>query len=356
MRVAYVSHVDSRWIKQRPHFLAEALGAQGFAVTYVCSLFARRRALVLSQRLRVKVCRLPLMPQRLRKYVMPDVLAGFVCAVALMVLVRPQAIVVTHVRHYWMARFLRLLFKRTIFYDCMDRNAEFADVAKNDVRFELSLRERASGVFCSSDAILRDLESLRADGIYLVNNALAEVSVRVTNPVPAYRPRRAMYVGTVSDWFDFDAVEHLLASEEDAVVEIVGPADVPIPQHPRLIHRGVLEHSRAMEEMRCADVLIMPFRVNRLIEAVDPVKAYEYVASGRPAVCVDYPQLDHFGHYIRRYSGPEGFVEEVRRSWGRPSLDVDALTDFVSENSWAARADVVAEVIRDALGHRRRLP
>ena len=46
----------------------------------------------------------------------------------------------------------------------------------------------------------------------------------------------------------------------------------------KVIFHGPIEHSRLIENKELYDVLIMPFIRNELIESVDPVKLYEYIA------------------------------------------------------------------------------
>ena len=56
------------------------------------------------------------------------------------------------------------------------------------------------------------------------------------------------------------------------------------------------------------DVAIIPFRVDAISHAVDPVKFYEYAASGTPVVSTRMPELDRVGPLCRQVDGVDGFV------------------------------------------------
>lgn len=347
MRIAYISHVDSRWIKQRPHFIAEALNRPGVRVIYVCSLLARRRLLVGRQRLSIPVVRLPLLPQRWRARLgRLDFAFSTISALLLILLMRPNAAIVTHSRHRRLAAALRIAGVR-IFYDCMDLNNLFDTALDIDKAEEAELLDLVEKVFCSSEPIADHVKALAPTvEVLIVPNALDPLAFAHHRKRPPRLVENSVgYVGAISSWFDFDGVNALLAENEDVVVHLWGPADVEVPDHARIVHHGVVTHRDAVGAMHRCSVLILPFHVNDLIRAVDPVKVYEYIASGRPVVACSYPVLDHFGDFIRTYKTTEEFVRLVSDALDGRRVEDERVGKFVSENSWDSRADVVASAL-----------
>lgn len=341
MRIAYVSHVSSRWIKQRPHFLSEALGRiEGVDVAFFDSLFVKGGRLVKDQRLAVPVRHLPLVPQRLRdRLKAADVVLSTVSALLLLVLWRPDIVIVTHARHLRLVRVLRAARVRIV-YDCMDLNREFSDATQADVHAESRLRAAAAVVWCSSAAIAEDVRSTHPrTKTQVVRNALDRASAESVFAAPgAVEVGTVRYIGTVSEWFRFEDVLALLDADPDVRVELVGPTDVRIPNHPRLIAIGPKPHAEVLSLMATSDVLVMPFEITPLVLGVDPVKVYEYVVSGRPVVCSDYPELAHFGSDISRVSGTESFVSAVLAGVGAPRRTQTDVRSFVDQNNWDTRA------------------
>lgn len=347
MRVAYVSHVDSRWIKQRPHFIAESIQYLGDSVTYVCSSLVRNDLLVKTQSLSVPVLRIPMLPQRFRSRMRAlDPLLSAISAVLILIRLRPHVVFFTHSRHHWLARLLRSAGIR-VFYDCMDLNGLFSDATHTDWEDERKLVAVSERVFCSSVAIAAHIQKLAPmTEIDVVPNALnAPAFLDVEEGLRTFTPKTVGYVGAVSSWFDFTAVLALLEAKPDVTVFLWGPCDVLVPDHDRLKYGGILSHQDAIQAMRNCAVLLLPFHVNDLIRAVDPVKVYEYIATGRPVLASDYPQLGHFGNWIHRYSSSDELVRLTGELIGKPTLGKENLTDFIASNNWSVRAESMMEKV-----------
>lgn len=340
MRVAYVCHVDSRWIKQRPQFLAEALNDLGLRVTYYCPLFVRRASLVARQQLHVHVRRLPVVPQRLRRRLpVVDTVMAVLSAILIVLTARPDAAIITHGRYWRVARTLRGLGV-TVYYDCMDINEHFTEASHDDGLRESDLIRDSTHVFCSSEAIARHIRRKSSGArTTIVRNALAPEALAA--PRREIAQNSVVYVGTISEWLDFVSIIALLESAPEVTISLVGPSDVDVPEHDRLLTLGATSHPEAIAIMSSADVLVLPFKITPLIEGVDPVKLYEYIACGRPVVATRYAELEHFGSLIERYSGSEEFVRRVLSCLGKESLRNEQLQSFIDENSWKSRASVI---------------
>lgn len=340
MRIAYVSHVDSRWIKQRPHFIAESMQELGHSVTYVSSNLVRKNLLVRSQRLTVPVMRVPILPHRLRRRLGAlDPLLAFMCAAMILVRIRPKAVFFTHARHHRLASFIRLAGVR-IFYDCMDLNGLFADATPSDAKGERALVNASQRIFCSSQPIAEHIRNIAPGAkVDVVPNALnQEAFANAGLDDRGCVPMTIGYVGAISSWFDFDSVLQLLDAKPEVTVRLWGPCDLAIPEHERLEYLGIVPHDVAIRAMQRSAVLLLPFRITDLILAVDPVKVYEYIATGRPVIAANYPQLSHFGDWISRYDSPQEMISLVERHIGRPTLSLERLAGFVAANNWTVRA------------------
>lgn len=347
VRIAYVSHVDSRWIKQRPHFIAESMQQLGQSVTFVCSGLVRTEFLVKAQNLATPVIRIPMLPQRYRKLLSSlDPFMSAISAAVILLRIRPQVVFFTHSRHQRLARHLRRAGIR-VFYDCMDLNGLFPDAIGTESSDEGKLVEVSERTFCSSEPIAAHIRKISSSAaIDIVPNALnAATFVGMEASTEAFVPQTVGYVGAVSSWFDFDAVLALLDAKPRLTVRLWGPCDVDIPVHERLDYRGILEHDEAIRAMKSCSVLFLPFQVTDLILAVDPVKVYEYVATGRPVVACDYPQLAHFGDRISRYSSITQLIERIDQCIDLPSVSHREISGFIASNNWLTRTERILDRI-----------
>ena len=86
------------------------------------------------------------------------------------------------------------------------------------------------------------------------------------------------YVGTISHWFDFDILLKSLKIFKNIEYRLIGPVSgVTIPENERIKYVGSVDHKDIYSNIKDADALIMPFKLNDIVEAVDPVKLYEYI-------------------------------------------------------------------------------
>ncbi len=145
-------------------------------------------------------------------------------------------------------------------------------------------------VVCSPD-LARSRGRHRA--VDLIPNGVDVELFRTPQPRPAELPASpvAVYVGTLHDErIDVALVEELATAHPDLQVALVGPDSLGHESHVRLagvpnVHRlGPQPYERVPGFLQHADVVLVPHQVNPFTESLDPIKAYECVAAGRPTV------------------------------------------------------------------------
>ena len=121
------------------------------------------------------------------------------------------------------------------------------------------------------------------------------------NPLPPAPPEMApngpiaIYVGALDEWFD----EALLASVARALpgwrFVLVGPPRLPfaaLRALPNVAFLGPRPPQEVPPHLWHATVGIIPFRRTPLIETVQPLKLYEYLAAGLPVVATPWRELE----------------------------------------------------------------
>lgn len=352
MKFLVVSHVDARWIKQRPHFMSEALAARGHDVRFAYAR-AFNRSILGADSVTLPKFPLLLVPQRLQR---PLRFVDFLVQVMWALLLRsfrPEVIVITSPRISVLGRVLRKVTGATLVYDHMDRSTAFEGAMGATLEDECQVVRSADLVLCSSGVLLRDVVAIRGSaGSLLVRNALSDPS----RWIAGQRSRRTDnnelilgYCGTISAWFDWDVVAAALERNPGWRLRLWGPADVSLPRHPQVVYAGISPHGELPRILAGCDVLVMPFRVTPLIEAVDPVKAYEYIATGRGVVLSRYASSEPFARFAELFTSGDvdSFIQAVDRASRSRLASADVLA-FAESNTWEARADVVLEALEAA--------
>ena len=101
----------------------------------------------------------------------------------------------------------------------------------------------------------------------------------------------------------------------------------------------------ALKEMDC---MIMPFILNEIVLAVDPVKLYEYIGLGKCIISVRYPEIERFEDFVYFYEDDSSLlnlVENLKLKGYPPKYNEKMQKDFLRENSWKQRIDEINKVI-----------
>lgn len=358
-RILYLMHVDWNWIKQRPHFLAEQLATRhNVLVVYRAS----------RMRLRLpgnptSVARLPLLPIPRRwgtALSAIDQLAQLVWLSIIGWVFRPDTIWLTFPTAYsYLPSWLR---RKAVVYDCMDDALAFNDSARGRERLrhlERRVTTEAEQVIASSDELARRLAIRYGVTATVVRNALSsrlltiagrgvEAQAEAPTADSATRPCRIGYIGTIASWVDIDLLRNCAQSLSNVEFHLVGPGpDLPL-RNERIVAHGPVAHDTLPRLAGGFQALVLPFILNDLTRAVDPVKLYEYLAYGKEVLTIYYDELDHFAPFVHFYRSPDEFVSLVRalveRSLPRRNV-APRVGEFLRENTWTVRGQVLDELL-----------
>lgn len=146
------------------------------------------------------------------------------------------------------------------------------------------------------------------------------------------------YIGTIDHWFDWDLVLRMARTCPQVSIRLIGPVLVPPPEPlPKNVTIGQPRPlAKAMEAMLDFSVGIIPFKLNRLTDSVDPIKYYEYRALGLPVLSTPFGEM--------AYHAKDGGVfftgEELQESVELALAHKDSTNNvnlFRLENSWDCR-------------------
>jgi glycosyltransferase involved in cell wall biosynthesis len=246
------------------------------------------------------------------------------------------------------APLIEILKPRRSVLRLLDRLAGFASTTPA----MLSAMERAAGrvdlVTYSAEDLADDAAALKPRrSLHLANGAdvahFAEPRARpdcyATIPEP-----RAVYVGTMAEWFDFELVALAAQRRPRISFVLIGPPELArrrLPQLPNLHVIGSRPWDALPGYLQHAAMGLIPFDVRNhrdLVRGVNPLKLYEYAACGLPVVSVDWPELRRLSAPIALADGPEDFIEALDRMLTSPPPP-NVLKAFAAQHDWGAALD-----------------
>jgi teichuronic acid biosynthesis glycosyltransferase TuaH len=217
----------------------------------------------------------------------------------------------------------------------------------------LLLEHSDAVVVCSSDL---ERSRGRNRSVHLIPNGVDAALFRTPRPRPADLPPApvALYVGTLHDErLDVPLVVELATRRPDLQVVLVGPDSLSGEAGSALramdtVHLlGPRPYEQIPAYMQHADVMIIPHLVNPFTESLDPIKAYECLAAGRPTVATPVAGFRDLGPPVV-ITERAGFVDSTAAALatagppGRPGRFQDATVA-----SWRTRAEAMASVMAD---------
>lgn len=361
-------HVPWAWIKQRPHFFAESLNNDfDLKVFFKKPLKVAKNNLINSEEKNMFISSFFILPfQRIpfiKKISFLQRINDLLVKFQLPSLSNNDIVWVTSLSMYYLI--YKILPSNTkLLYDCMDDELEFPTVKSNDkileeaILMEKLIMKRADVVFCSSEYLKSKI--IKRSGvnreIIVVNNAIGipsnEDSLTVNGKKVEDQLKTIdnifLYVGAISEWFDFETI--MFALEKNPLVNFVllGPNDVEIPKHERLHHLGTVARSDIFKLMENVKGLIMPFVLNELIKSVNPVKLYEYIYMSKPILATRYSETEYFEDYIYLYEGKNEFYSLIRDMQNGKLVnkkDEKINKEFAIDNSWNKRYSLIRDHI-----------
>ena len=98
--------------------------------------------------------------------------------------------------------------------------------------------------------------------------------------------------------------------------------------------------------MAAMDVLIMPWNNSEWIQACNPIKLKEYLATGRPVVTTDFPALGRYRDLVHVANDASTFATAIRWALDEP-YDAEKARARVATEGWDAKADFLGEALAD---------
>lgn len=354
--ILYLTHVAWGWILQRPQFIAEELSHDNIVdYFYVKSnRFRRANRVLRKENLTVKGFRFwpfERIPFIHLKWL--DQINKFYFYLSKIDFSYYDIIWITDPRFYFLIK--NKIEGKKLVYDCMDDMLEFPYI-KRFPQLLKYVKESEKQLMYDADIVICSAKSLQNKiftrygihrNIEIVNNAITDDIINYSIEGENLPPNSLVYIGTISEWFDFKSVIYSLERHPNLNVLLYGPIRMSNqPQHERLIYKGSISHNKILSVMSKAKGLIMPFVENELVESVNPVKLYEYIYSGKPVCATRYGESEKFEDYVFLFKGKEefdSFVEKVL--YGDIHTDCRLMRDFALQNTWHNRAEQIRKIL-----------
>jgi glycosyltransferase involved in cell wall biosynthesis len=171
-------------------------------------------------------------------------------------------------------------------------------------------------------------------------NAFISENKEIPEAIEQIKKPIAVYVGALESWFDSELLAYVAEKLSDISFLIIGPHDNRLSHLKRLKNIyliGTVEHNQLHQYLQHCHVGIIPFNVDRypqLINKVNPLKLYEYMACGLPVVATEWEELKMLDSPAQLCNSKDNFVEKVA-CFARKEVDKNQYISFAKQNDWS---------------------
>jgi len=242
-------------------------------------------------------------------------------------------------------------------YDCLDAIAyNPAGVVDDYVQTERQLVEQADLVFVTSSALYRD-RALYNQQIYQVPygvNVDHYLRPDLDKAPPPWdlgeiSSPRVGFFGAIDHRLDLELLMHLARAHPEWALVLIGSAKIDLSLLLKLgnvYFLGAKPRQLLPHYLTHLDVLIIPYLINEFTRHIYPGKIYECLASGKPVVATDLPELCSLSGVIGIASGEEQFGELVSKVMLEDTPDLrQCRIEIAKDNSWAACYQLISEKV-----------
>lgn len=344
-RILYIMGVDWNWIFQRPQIIAQHL-VEKCEVTVVFPrsilyFFHFRRTVMKPPKGSRILWTLP----RQERYAFLGKLSRILAKRVFRELEKYDAVVLGYPLYY---RYISKSYVGKIIYDCMDYYAAlYPDIGSLPVMLEMEDRliEESSKIVVTSSKLYRRMleKNISEQKLCLIRNGTS-----LKNVIPPQSKRsnkgnvfKLGYFGTIAHWFDYELLINSCKRRDNIEYHLIGPIVTPCPPGvERIVMEGIVSSTELAEYTKDYDCLIMPFIVNDVVEWVDPVKLYEYIALGKCIISVRYAEIERFEPYVYMYADEieyENLLEKLSANGFPAKYTAEQQRIFLNGNSWECR-------------------
>jgi len=238
----------------------------------------------------------------------------------------------------------------TVVYWCLDDWEEINKAQKCTFHRqvnEIEIAKKAHHIVATAKALQEKIFSFSGRQAEIIENGVDLSQFYSGKPIKKPEDLLTLSGGTLvywgelqGRWIDLDLIETVAIQNPNVAINLIGPflhAERIINQ-PNVKYLGPKKVTELKAYGQYADAGIIPFIKNTLTDAVNPIKAYEYLACCIPIFTPRLKEMTKFPYTVF-YDDAESFTEQLRKpigEWG--GYGYQQIENFLNKSTWKQRA------------------
>ncbi len=259
---------------------------------------------------------------------------------------------------------LDLLPHRLSCYRLADRLDQFSRIPANVADLQKDLIAKVDFVIVTSRALMDWAKDIRQDDVFYLPNGVNRVFFEEKKEKPVDFPDDgrpvAVFAGTLDSRFDPDLLVNAVMNRKEVHFLLIGPVTHrplkpvlrELQEKDNLTYLGLKNYEELPGYLKWSDIGLIPFYVNKLTEAVNPIKYYEYLACGLPVIAPPMRDLVEMKGPISIYHSSDQFLDLLDSSLQVDQVEKKHYVKFASEHTWDKRYRDIVKIINEKLKSR----
>ncbi|MFQ5405839.1 MAG: hypothetical protein ACE5DI_01640 [Candidatus Micrarchaeia archaeon] len=231
-----------------------------------------------------------------------------------------------------------------VVYDLVDEISEFKESPSFFKSGEKTLLKNSDLVIATAFPLLERAKKYN-DNVVLIPNGVENkrfVNAREPHPKPddlKKNPPYVGYYGAIWDWFDYDLLLYLAQSRPNYQFVLIGTIHPSIfdkiKNVPNIQYLGEKKYEVLPNYLSHFSTTIIPFKDTKLVKAINPVKAYEYLSGGKNVVSTPLPEINNVPGIVFA-DQKEDFLLKLDDSI-KNAPDLKKIDSFLKSKTWDFR-------------------
>ena len=240
-------------------------------------------------------------------------------------------------------------------HDCFDDHAGFhGRIPQYKIEeIETDVMQESDHTLFSANALFEKKSSL-CNSATVVRNGVDYEHFYLPPSESVRHDKTILYSGVIGHWVDLSIVDELSIGLPEYQIILIGPDRVDARS--RFVSKknvkvlGKIDYADLQKYYHAATVCIIPFDENiPLIKNTNPIKLYEYLASGKPVLSTSFEEVC-LGEELVTVINREEVSEQVRQLVIRNSeAKVKLRQDYAKTHSWEERVVQVKRIISNLI-------
>lgn len=241
-----------------------------------------------------------------------------------------------------------------VIYDCMDEWENFPGIKPSSLTAENNLVKDCDLLVVTAQRLADKWKWRKGPSVLARNAADFDFYSSHCQPnqlMPDVKHPVIGYFGAIADWFDVDLLATAAEKRSDYTFLLLGGVfDVDVSRLqslPNVKLLGQQPYETMPQYLHHFDVCTIPFKINPITDATDPVKLYEYLSGGKPVVATRMSELEIYADYVYLADNADDFILKLDKAIAEDNPQLaERRKTLAQENTWQNRYQLIEEPLR----------